>query len=436
MQRKNTQMFVLILIVLTLIALTISFTSSQSIIIAETNSTNTEIKPFNDINNHWAKNSILTMTERGVTIGFPDGTFRPNDPVTADQFITMMIRAHSKQYPNRIFWTEEFFDSLGIFEQNHLMQLSHTFNFETSPTAGYWAQPFIDQAHNMGWLKRDSTFNGNYTKSLTREQAAYLIAQWTSFYENEYQVEYQNLADNAITDSHLSSGVLKQSVRISIIRGVMQGYPDGTFKPQRLLTRAEALKVMDSLTNKFLRNPYEPDLTGFPHYIRTAYDGEKIPFLFSHQEFVDFMEVSIPWSSQTLGSVNKGITWAHFYNNAQTRDDYLNRDMYTYEQLSIKNPFDLQYGITTAGSTYSITVDNTKIFLELHKEAYDAITTYWFGKDAELFTIHLLAHAEKYESQWPNLPSSTDTLINGRNVRFFAESNARRVLAHITAQIF
>jgi len=38
---------------------------------------------------HWAYEAIQTGVERGYIKGFPDGTFRPNDPVTAAQFIKM-----------------------------------------------------------------------------------------------------------------------------------------------------------------------------------------------------------------------------------------------------------------------------------------------------------------------------------------------------------
>jgi len=35
-----------------------------------------------DISGHWAEASIITMLNTGVIGGYPDGTFKPNNPIT------------------------------------------------------------------------------------------------------------------------------------------------------------------------------------------------------------------------------------------------------------------------------------------------------------------------------------------------------------------
>lgn len=49
--------------------------------------------PFRDTFGHWAQAYIETLSSQGVLNGFPDGTFRPNEPVTRAQFATLVTTA-------------------------------------------------------------------------------------------------------------------------------------------------------------------------------------------------------------------------------------------------------------------------------------------------------------------------------------------------------
>ena len=46
-------------------------------------------RDFRDTNGHWAEQYIDSLSDMGVLGGFPDGTFRPNAPVTRAQFATI-----------------------------------------------------------------------------------------------------------------------------------------------------------------------------------------------------------------------------------------------------------------------------------------------------------------------------------------------------------
>ncbi|NJK66071.1 MAG: family 10 glycosylhydrolase [Microcoleus sp. SU_5_3] len=48
---------------------------------------------FSDIQNHWAKQFIEGLTERGIISGFPDRTFRPDANLTRAQFATIVSKA-------------------------------------------------------------------------------------------------------------------------------------------------------------------------------------------------------------------------------------------------------------------------------------------------------------------------------------------------------
>lgn len=53
---------------------------------------------FPDVpSNYWASSFIQELVTRQVIAGFPDGTFRPEEPVTRAQFASMIRKAFSRQ---------------------------------------------------------------------------------------------------------------------------------------------------------------------------------------------------------------------------------------------------------------------------------------------------------------------------------------------------
>ncbi len=84
---------------------------------------------FNDVpNNFWGRRFIDVLSSRGILKGFPDYSFRPNQPVNRAEFAAILQKA---------------------FDQ----ELSKTaIAFQDVP-AKFWATPAIDQAISAGFLK-------------------------------------------------------------------------------------------------------------------------------------------------------------------------------------------------------------------------------------------------------------------------------------------
>lgn len=54
---------------------------------------------FPDVNaNHWAAAEIKLLSEQGVIVGYPDGTFKPDENVTRAEFAAMAIRALNQHH--------------------------------------------------------------------------------------------------------------------------------------------------------------------------------------------------------------------------------------------------------------------------------------------------------------------------------------------------
>lgn len=48
---------------------------------------------FSDVNSHWAKKEIMYLSDLKIIGGYPDGTFKPNEPITRAQASAMLIKA-------------------------------------------------------------------------------------------------------------------------------------------------------------------------------------------------------------------------------------------------------------------------------------------------------------------------------------------------------
>ena len=56
---------------------------------------------YSDMNeNHWAYQSIKFLTDVGVVVGYPDGTYKPDIPVTRAEFASMAIKALGQESAN------------------------------------------------------------------------------------------------------------------------------------------------------------------------------------------------------------------------------------------------------------------------------------------------------------------------------------------------
>lgn len=79
---------------------------------------------FPDVSdNHWAAPQIKLLSEQGVIVGYPDGTFKPDDNVTRAEFASMAIKALGQEHTKVI----------------------HPVNF-SDITEGYWAYDAIQKA--------------------------------------------------------------------------------------------------------------------------------------------------------------------------------------------------------------------------------------------------------------------------------------------------
>lgn len=93
---------------------------------------------FSDVQpNYWAQPFIRGLAARNIVTGYPDGTFRPEQPVGRDEFAAIIRQA---------------------FEQPPVRQIESGAVYKDVPT-NYWATRPIEQAYQQGFM---SGYPGGY----------------------------------------------------------------------------------------------------------------------------------------------------------------------------------------------------------------------------------------------------------------------------------
>lgn len=167
---------------------------------------------FNDVSsNYWAANFINPLVQKGIIAGFPDGTFRPDAPVTRAQFAAMVQKALPKN------------------------QIRSAINFNDVPS-NYWANNAINNAYSMGFL---SGYPGQIFRpeqNIPREQVLVSLANGLNYSPN------QN-ADNTLNffnDSNSISNFARSPVAAATERNLVVNRPSlQQLNPVRNATRAE-----------------------------------------------------------------------------------------------------------------------------------------------------------------------------------------------------
>ena len=142
---------------------------------------------FNDVSTGWYAQAVNYLTNRNVITGFPDGTFRPNAPITRAELTAIMSR---------------FFDIEGD-DENNFVDVSDT----------HWAILYINNATHRRWVIgfEDNTFRPN--NATTRAEVVTLMNRVykrtpnadTINYHLEYSL-YELIGDNRlfidVTNAH------------------------------------------------------------------------------------------------------------------------------------------------------------------------------------------------------------------------------------------
>lgn len=191
---------------------------------------NDKKQTFNDVkNNHWAYTLIEEMVENKILLGYPDGTFRPDNGIT---------RAEA----TKIFM-------LSLAERN---VFPYPMNVTSDVTINHWASRYIINGKIYIELYEDGTFKPE--QYITRLEFVNAISK-----NLEHAMTDENFDDIYFSDIYDLDTKSQEAIYHLCSLGIINGYEDGTFRPNETLTRAEVCKII-SKALKYRTEKYEADV--------------------------------------------------------------------------------------------------------------------------------------------------------------------------------
>lgn len=168
---------------------------------------------------HWAQDEINYLLSKGIVSGYPDGTFKPDKPITKAEFIKIINRTIG----NRCKANVPFKD---VNEND-------------------WFYDEIAKAIKSCYVQGygDNTFRPN--NPITREEAAKILA-------TAFKLENDNLNNGNFIDQKETSNWTQEYVALLKNKGYVSGYADGSFRPNVPITRAESVKMITNVSGEII----------------------------------------------------------------------------------------------------------------------------------------------------------------------------------------
>lgn len=151
------------------------------------------------------------MEELGLLQGDADGDLRPGDPITRAEFVTIINRAFG-------------YRSAG----------GHP--FRDVPGTAWYAED-ADIGYTEGYITGTSPTAFSPNLSITREEAAFILAK-------NLMMEPAVGENTSFADGRSISTWSRGMVSAAAENNLISGYPDGTFRPQKSITRGEAAVIL------------------------------------------------------------------------------------------------------------------------------------------------------------------------------------------------
>ena len=177
---------------------------------------------FTDTVGYWGANYVEFLYTSGVTTGYADGTFRPDQNITRAQFSVMLYRC------------------LGLDESRYAgVELP----FADLDKIADYALPAIKALYSEGVINgskgKDGQIYFNPNAPLTRAQASAMIGRTQ---EKGYAT-----VELTFTDAGKIPAYATFYIQTMAAQGILGGYADGSFKPNNNITRGQMAKILYNL---------------------------------------------------------------------------------------------------------------------------------------------------------------------------------------------
>lgn len=192
-----------------------------------------DVPQFTDVaEDAWYHDYVYDLVYRGVVNGMTATTYEPEGKLTRAQFVKLLACSLADA------------ETLKTYEGKHPFKDSE----------GHWAEAYIAWAKDKGIVEGVSTTEFDPEAPITREQMATIFGRYAL--KQGIELPKSDNAAGSFPDADKISEYAREFVELMRIAGILNGYEDGTFRPQGNATRAEAAKLFSlflSITDKLAK---------------------------------------------------------------------------------------------------------------------------------------------------------------------------------------
>ncbi len=176
---------------------------------------------YADLDGHPAHYAAIRLAEEGIIVGEKIGAsyfLEPAREVTRSEFVAMAVTAAGLDIPAAAINT----------------------GFEDDDTTEAWAKPYISAAVTAGFVSGRVDLNGNVSfrgsSPITRAEAAVIINKLAALSDESEEVFFKDV-------SEIPAWAVQATINVDAVN-IMNGYSDGTIRPNAVLTRSEAVQIL------------------------------------------------------------------------------------------------------------------------------------------------------------------------------------------------
>lgn len=198
---------------------------------------------YTDLNkDHWAYNAIEAMSETGIISGYPDGSFKPDQVVTYGEFIKMLVAADSEVDPD----------------------VSQT---------GHWASAYYREGLDRMLFQEHKIPESSLDRKIPRGYMAYILSCGLGDFSVDNYVNIKGEISDVEANHPFEYDIIK-----AYSKDILTGYPDGSFRPEGTLSRAEAAIVLHNyVTVKNGGTVEKPEIDGDDFDQEQKGHGDSVP---------------------------------------------------------------------------------------------------------------------------------------------------------------
>lgn len=190
---------------------------------------NQAIEKLKDISSSdWYYDAVKFAVEKGLFTGVSDSQFAPNNNMTRSMFVTVLGR---------------------IAEQNGInIKGNNSVSFK-DVVANTWYTDYVAwaTANKIVSGYNETTFGVN--DNITREQMAVILSNFAKY----CNIKLEEGTVKTFGDSNKISDWALDSVNTVVAAGLINGYEDGSLRPQGNATRAEVAIILQGFMNNYIK---------------------------------------------------------------------------------------------------------------------------------------------------------------------------------------